>query len=89
MSAMTPMQRFRATVTRDSDGCWIWGGANICPAFYVAGSTLSPRRWYWETTRGTVPTSSHLWAKCGKPLCVNPACVEIRTPVKPQLEEAC
>lgn len=76
------LEAIRARCRIDEDGCWIWRGSvnsYESPRMTVRGRQTVVARHVLALVERKPGASHFVSARCGKPRCVNPACLQART----------
>ena len=78
----TLVDRFHSKYVIDADGCWLWTAARTSQGYglIIDGKRrLQAHRVSYELQKGSIPKKMVVRHKCDKPLCVNPAHLELGT----------
>jgi hypothetical protein len=78
----TLVDRFHTKYVIDADGCWVWTAAQTSRGYGLiidGRRRLQAHRLSYELHKGGIPKKLVVRHKCDKPLCVNPAHLELGT----------
>ena len=87
---MTLPERIRARIRVDSNGCWIWSGAQNQWDYGMIRNkpgrrplSVGVHRVMYEDAHGPIPDGARVVHTCGVKLCCNPEHLAIREAEKP------